>query len=126
MSPTLVVRDGGPALALGSAGSNRLRSAILQSLVSVMDCGMEVHDAVERSRLHLQGGVLDVEGGVSDEVCAALEADGHRLNRWAEHNLYFGGVSAVAATDAGLAGAGDPRRGGGAAGVTDDGEVILL
>lgn len=126
MAPTIAVRDGHPALVLGSAGSNRLRSAILQSLVSVVDCGLDVRSAVDRPRLHLQGDVLDVEGGVSDAVCAALAADGHALNRWASANLYFGGVSAVTSGKAGLAGAADPRRGGGAAAVTDAGEVITL
>ncbi len=124
MSPTIVVRDGRPVLALGSAGSNRLRSAIAQSLVSVIDCGMDVDAAVRRPRLHLQGGVLDVEGGVDATICGTLAEEGYTLNRWGAANLYFGGVSAVSSSDDGLDGAGDPRRGGGVAFVTDDGEVI--
>jgi len=123
MAPTLVIRRGEPALALGSAGSNRLRSAILQTLVSVMDAGCDVADAVNRARVHPEDGAVDVEFGVSDAVCASLEADGHTLRRWDHRNLFFGGVSAVTNHDGRLAGAGDPRRGGAAAVVTADGEV---
>lgn len=123
MSPTLVIRDSEPALALGSAGSNRLRSAILQTLVSVMDGGLDVASAVDRARVHPEDGRVDVEFGVPEEVCAALERDGHVLRRWDHRNLFFGGVSAVTRRDGVLSGAGDPRRGGAAAIVTADGEV---
>ena len=47
---------------------------------------------------------MDVEGGVPEAAVAALAADGHRLRRWGEMNLFFGGVSA--------AGAGRGRPGG--------------
>ena len=39
MAPTMALRDGRPEVALGSAGSNRIRSAILQTLLAVMDHG---------------------------------------------------------------------------------------
>jgi hypothetical protein len=57
---------------------------------------------------------------------AALEADGHRLRRWGELNLFFGGVGVAGREAGGLGGAGDPRRGGAAAGVTASGEVFDL
>src|SRR5919197_2420454 len=40
MAPTVVLRDGKPEVALGSAGSNRIRSAILQTILNVVDRGM--------------------------------------------------------------------------------------
>ena len=90
-------------LALGSAGSNRLRSAILQAVVSIVDGRMTAAEAVRRPRIHPEGDGVDVEGGVPDDVVAALAADGHGLRRWGEMNLFFGGVS-IAATRAGRAG----------------------
>jgi len=126
MAPTLVLRGGEPVVALGSAGSNRLRSAILQSVVSLVDGGLGIAQAVRRPRVHPEGDGLDVEGGVPDAAVAALVADGHRLRRWGAMNLFFGGVGMAGRERAGLAGAGDPRRGGGAAGVTRSGEVIEL
>jgi gamma-glutamyltranspeptidase/glutathione hydrolase len=126
MAPTVVLRDGEPVLALGSAGSNRLRSAILQTLVSVVDGGMTASQAVRRPRVHPEGEGLDVEGGVPDEALAALAADGHDLRRWSEANLFFGGVSMARRANGILEAAGDPRRGGAAAAVTASGEVIDL
>lgn len=126
MAPTLLVRDGAPLAALGSAGSNRLRSAILQTVVNFVDRGMSVAEAIDLPRVHAEGETLDVEGGVADAVAEALAADGHTLNRWRDRNLFFGGVSAVGYGPDGLTGAGDPRRGGAAAGVTASGDVIDL
>lgn len=126
MAPTLLLRDGEPVLAIGSAGSNRLRSAILQTLVSIVDGGRDLPDAVARPRVHPEGGGVDVEGGVPEAACAGLEADGHVLRRWGDMNLFFGGVGAVGRRDGSLEGAGDPRRGGAAAGVTRAGEVVEL
>ncbi len=126
MAPSLVLRDGEPVIALGSAGSNRLRSAILQTLVSMVDGGMAASEAVRRPRVHPEGDGVDVEGGVPEEAVAALVADGHRLRRWGEMNLFFGGVSVAGRGRDGLEGAGDPRRGGGAAAVTRAGDVITL
>lgn len=126
MAPTLMLRGGEPVLALGSAGSNRLRSAILQTVVNIVDAHMTAAEAVRRPRVHPEGDGVDIEGGVPDAVAAALAADGHGLRRWGEMNLFFGGVSIAGRGAAGLEGAGDPRRGGAAAAVTRSGEVIDL
>jgi len=126
MAPTLVLRRGEPLVALGSAGSNRLRSAILQTVTNIVDLGMDLPAAVARPRVHPEGDGADVEGGVAEAVAAALEADGHALRRWGAMNLFFGGVAVAGAGPSGLSGAGDPRRGGAAAGVTRAGEVVDL
>ena len=126
MAPTLLLRDGEPLLALGSAGSNRLRSAILQTMVSVIDGDLGCARAVARPRVHPEGDGVDVEGGVPEAAIAALAADGHRLRRWGAANLFFGGVGAAGRGTGGLEAAGDFRRGGAAAGVTAAGQVIDL
>src|SRR5260370_28316863 len=113
MAPSLVLKDGRPRLVLGSAGSVRLRGAILQVVVSVIARGLGVEEAVDAPRIHLEDGTLHVEGGGSDDDAAALDVAGWNLVRWKRRNLYFGGVSAVEVRDDGtLAAAGDPRRGG--------------
>ena len=116
MAPTVVLRDGAPELVLGSAGSNRLRSAILQTILGVVDEGLSAQDAVDRARLHYEGGIVDAEPGVDPEALEALERDGWRVQRWRERNLYFGGVQAAARDreTGALTGGGDPRRGGAA------------
>jgi gamma-glutamyltranspeptidase / glutathione hydrolase len=111
MSPTVTIAGGAPELALGSGGSNRIRSAILQTLVAVVDGGLDVAEAVRSPRLHFEDGVLYAEPGAN---LAGLEDAGHAISRFRELNLFFGGVHAVRrdpATGA-LAGGGDPRRGG--------------
>ena len=126
MAPVVALRDGVPEVCLGAAGSNRLRSAITQTLVSIVDDGMGVAAAAARPRVHPEGGGLDVEGGVSSAICAALEGAGHTLRRWDAANLFFGGVSAVTHRAGIMDGAGDPRRGGGAYAALANGEVERL
>jgi gamma-glutamyltranspeptidase/glutathione hydrolase len=108
MSPTVVRRDGIAELVLGSGGSNRIRSAILQTVVNVVDRGMGVQDAVSAPRVHFEDGVVYAEPGID---LAGVEATGHTVSRFRAPNLFFGGVQAVAAGDP-PAGGGDPRRGG--------------
>ena len=110
MAPTVVLRGGEPELALGSAGSNRIRSAILQTIVRVIDERLPVRDAVEAPRIHFEDGVVYAEPGIE---IGAVEASGHALARFGAPNLFFGGVQAVAREPGGrFGGAGDPRRGG--------------
>jgi gamma-glutamyltranspeptidase/glutathione hydrolase len=114
MAPTVVLRDGRPEVALGSAGSNRIRSAIIQTILAVVDHGLPAQDAVSSPRLHVEGEVAEAEPGVDAEALDRLERGGWTVRRWAERNLFFGGVQAVARnTRTGeLTGGGDPRRGG--------------
>jgi gamma-glutamyltranspeptidase/glutathione hydrolase len=116
MAPTVVLRDGSVEIALGSAGSNRIRSAVLQSMLNVIDHGMEAQQAVEAPRIHYEEGVVEAEPGVDPDALEALERDGWTVHRWREKNLYFGGAQAVARDreTGALSGGGDPRRGGAA------------
>jgi gamma-glutamyltranspeptidase / glutathione hydrolase len=112
MSPTAVLRDGGPELVLGSAGSNRIRSAILQTIIRVIDDGLEAGEAVRAPRVHFEDGVVYVEPGIDTR---ALERAGRAISPFRELNLFFGGVQAVARDRQGrFSGGGDPRRGGAA------------
>ncbi len=112
MSPTVVLRDGAPELVLGSAGSNRIRSAILQTIIRVIDDGLEAGDAVQAPRVHFEDGVVYAEPGIDTD---ALERAGRAIARFSELNLFFGGVQAAERDRSGrLSGGGDPRRGGAA------------
>ncbi|MGN6695514.1 MAG: gamma-glutamyltransferase family protein [Aquihabitans sp.] len=109
MSPTFVLApDGEVELALGSGGSKRIRSALLQVLTVTIDDGTPLDEAVLAPRIHWDADHLEVEPGLSPAVLAALEA-AQPVNVWPAPSMYFGGVHAVAP---GRAGAGDPRRGG--------------
>jgi gamma-glutamyltranspeptidase / glutathione hydrolase len=111
MAPTMVLADGSPRLVLGSAGSNRIRSAILQVIVGVLDRGLDAQAAIDAARLHAEDGVVYVEPDVDT---AELEEQERTLVRFAAPSLFFGGAQAVVRDPASgaLEGAGDPRRGG--------------
>jgi gamma-glutamyltranspeptidase / glutathione hydrolase len=112
MAPTIVLRDGTAELAVGSAGSNRIRSAILQTIIRVIDDGLEAQASVEAPRVHFEDGVVYTEPGIDT---AALERAGRSLGPFRERNLFFGGAQAAARDRAGcFSGGGDPRRGGAA------------
>jgi gamma-glutamyltranspeptidase/glutathione hydrolase len=112
MSPTVLLRDGRPELAVGSAGSNRIRSAILQTILRCVDERMSAQDAVRAPRIHYEDGVVFAEPGID---VAALERAGRTIRRFRAPNLFFGGAQAAERhSDGGFSGGGDPRRGGAA------------
>ncbi|MGI8756630.1 MAG: gamma-glutamyltransferase [Acidimicrobiales bacterium] len=109
MSPTFLLDPGGGvALALGSGGSKRIRSALLQVITAVVDHGVDLAEAIEAPRLHWDTDHTEAEPGHAPSVLDAVAALGP-VNTWPTASMYFGGVHAVAP---GRAGAGDPRRGG--------------
>jgi gamma-glutamyltranspeptidase / glutathione hydrolase len=110
MAPTVVLRDGEVELVLGSAGSNRIRSALLQTVIGVVDRGLDARAAVEAPRLHFEDGVLFAEPGIELD---GLDPELPTV-RFGALNLFFGGVQAALRRGHELSGAGDPRRGGAA------------
>jgi len=113
MSPTIALRDGRLELGLGSGGSNRIRSAITQTIVRSLGDGLDLAAAVAAPRLHFEAGTVQCEPGIDPDALESLAAAGYEIVRWREPNLFFGGVHAVSAGPNGtLVGAGDPRRGG--------------
>jgi gamma-glutamyltranspeptidase/glutathione hydrolase len=113
MTPAIILHNGRPRLVVGSGGSIRIRSAILQTLSNLLDYHMGLHEAVNAPRVHLQGDVLQCEAGYDPAAVDELEAWGYRLNRWSARSIYFGGAHSVSrASDGRLVAAGDERRGG--------------
>jgi len=113
MTPTIISLPDGGQLALGSGGSNRIRSAILQVLTNLLEFGMDLEQAVRAPRLHLERDHLNVETGFSDAALAALQLEWPGVEQWPGTNLFFGGVHAVELMcDGKFRAAGDPRRGG--------------
>jgi gamma-glutamyltranspeptidase/glutathione hydrolase len=113
MTPAIVEAADGSLHALGSGGSNRIRTAIFQVLVNRLILGLDGEAAVEAPRVHFEKGRLDVEcadgRADADALCAAFEDS----VRWPDRSLYFGGVHSVERSAEGhFAGAGDPRREG--------------
>ena len=111
MSPSIVLKDGKPALVIGTGGSSRIRTAILQVMINMIGHGMVLESAVTYPRLHWEANHLQVEPGLLGYETFSYE--GSSVTFWKEKNMYFGGTHCVAAKEDGrLMGAGDPRRTG--------------
>lgn len=112
MSPVIVLKNSHPVMALGSGGSTRLRSAILQVLSNVIDFDMPLVEAVQALRIHFEDGVLQLEGEISSQVASELTRLGYQVNSWPDKSMYFGGVHAVGLVGGRSTPVGDTRRGG--------------
>jgi gamma-glutamyltranspeptidase/glutathione hydrolase len=114
MAPTIILEPDGTVIALGTGGSNRIRTAILQVAVNLIDHGMSLEDAVTAPRLHLEKcGTLSFEPGLPEAAQAAFLALEDKAHAWPQSSMFFGGVHAARRFgDGGVEGAGDPRRGG--------------
>ncbi len=114
MAPTIILEPDGTAIALGTGGSNRIRTAILQVAVNLLDHGMSLEDAVTAPRLHLEkSGTLSFEPGLPEAAQTAFLALEDKAHAWPQSSMFFGGVHAARRFgDGGVEGAGDPRRGG--------------
>ena len=115
MTPAIVLKNEQPCLVMGSGGSARIRSAIMQVLSNLLDFGMNLPNTVQAARVHIENGVLQREAGFNEQAISELESLGYPVNRWQNRSLYFGGAHSVARmADGRLVGAGDERRGGAA------------
>ncbi len=113
MAPTLAITQAGDTVALGSGGSNRIRSAILQVLINLIDFDMEIGQAVEQPRVHFESDLLNIESGPSTSAIQALQKEFADIRCWPEKNLFFGGAHSVRRNhDGQFSGSGDSRRGG--------------
>ena len=114
MTPTIVLKDGKPFLALGSPGGPAIISTVLEVMVNVLDFGMNVQDAVNWPRFHHQWlpDVLSMETGYSPNTLALLESRGYKIRRVNAQ----GECAAILWEDGWLEGAADPRTEGTARG----------
>lgn len=111
MAPTIVLGADGVELVVGSAGSNRIRSAILQTIIGVVDHQLNAEQAIDAPRLHVESGVAYAEPGIELD---GLRAGPERVAPFRDLNLFFGGVQAAQRDPrtGELSGGGDRRRGG--------------
>jgi gamma-glutamyltranspeptidase / glutathione hydrolase len=119
MAPSVLHRPGRPSVVLGSGGSERIRSALVQVVAALVIDDLPLRDAVLAPRLHVSDGasgeVVQLEPGLERDAVADL-ASRWPVNEWTGTDLYFGGVHAV---DTAGTHVGDPRRGGVSAGTVE-------
>ena len=88
-TPTLVLRDGEPLLALGAPGGRRIISAVVQSLVNLIDFDFGVQFAVSAPRIHCEGPLTEVDGRMDRTTVDALARRGHSIKLHEENASSF-------------------------------------
>jgi gamma-glutamyltranspeptidase/glutathione hydrolase len=108
MSPTIVLKDGKPWLATGSPGGARIITATLQTLVDMIDFGMNPAEAAAAPRIHHQWAPdeLRVERGLSRDTVNLLTAKGHKV----AEKPTMGRTQTIQITPEGFWGYSDPRN----------------
>lgn len=108
MSPTIVMKDGAPLIALGSPGGSRIIGYTTQAIIGMIDWGMTPQEAAAIPNAVNRFGTYDVEEGTQAETLTdGLSAAGFEVNARA----LTSGLHIIAIGD-GLQGGADPRREG--------------
>jgi len=81
MSPTIVLKDGKLFMVLGSPGSSRIITTVANTLMGVVDYGMNIQEAVNAPRFHNQWvpDVLSMEEWFSPDTVKLLEQMGYKI-----------------------------------------------
>jgi gamma-glutamyltranspeptidase/glutathione hydrolase len=109
MSPTIVMKDGKPLLAIGSPGGSQIIGYVAQALIAYIDWNMPVEQIVAQPHLINRFGTYEIEAGTEAEKMAEpLKALGYEIKA-GEMNS---GLQAIELTPNGLVGSADPRREG--------------
>jgi len=113
MSPTMLFRDGELWMVTGSPGGNTIPGTVMQTIVDVVDFGMNIAEATSMPRIHqeMRSGVLRIERGFSPDTLRILAARGHEVAQ----DETIGSTQTLLRTEDGVEGAADPRRPGAAA-----------
>jgi gamma-glutamyltranspeptidase/glutathione hydrolase len=113
MAPSLILTDEGRSIVLGSGGSNRIRSAITQVIINLLDFNMTLEQAVSFPRIHFENELLSMEPGIDDSIADSIRNEFPKQQHWKNKNLFFGGTHCVMIESNGdYIGMGDERRGG--------------
>jgi len=112
MSPTIVLKDGKPWVVTGSPGGARIITTTLQTIVNMIDFGMNPAEAAAAPRFHHQWAPdeLRVERGISRDTIRLLEAKGHKV----VEKPTMGRTQTIQITNSGFYGYSDPRNPDGA------------
>ncbi len=111
MAPSILFKDGKPALVIGAPGGSNIPMGILQVILNVIDFGMPIIAAVDAPRMAATGNVIDLSHRIPQRVCDTLRDDGYEVLRSA-HSYVVGRPHAIHIDGDRLTGAADPAAGG--------------
>jgi len=106
--PTILLKEGKPFMAIGAPGGRAIQTAIVQTIVHVIDFEMDIQSAIEAPRITRETSEIQVDSRFSKELCDKLKEMGHQIanidkeiGNWArpvgimidpKKNLLYGGV----------------------------------
>lgn len=106
--PTILLKDGKPFIAIGAPGGRAIQTSIVQTIVHIIDFGMDIQSAIEAPRITREISELQLDSRFYKEVCDRLKEMGHKIayidkeiGNWArpvgividqEKNQLYGGV----------------------------------
>ena len=109
MSPTIVMKDGKPVLAIGSPGGSRIIGYVAKTIIAHLDWGMDIQQAISLPHLVNRFGTYDLEAGTAaEELATPLTNLGYKVNIRDLNS----GLHGIALTPTGLEGGADHRREG--------------
>ncbi|TCT03601.1 gamma-glutamyltransferase family protein [Aquabacter spiritensis] len=117
ITPTLLLRDGQPRAAIGGLGGTRILTAVMHTLLNVVDLGMTPVEAVDAPRFHAEGPWLELEARLTPGMGDYLTGKGWNLRpspRGYDRAFAIAHI-ALRHPDGRFAGGSDPRGGGGLA-----------
>jgi gamma-glutamyltranspeptidase/glutathione hydrolase len=116
MVPTIVFKDQKPFLIVGAPGGSVIISAVLQTILNVVDFGMSPVEAVAMSRIHCEGAIVHVEARLPEAVCRALQDMGHTVKQSPySYDPTIARAQAILVQKGSWQGGSDPRGDGGVA-----------
>jgi gamma-glutamyltranspeptidase/glutathione hydrolase len=124
MSPTIVTKDGKTVMVVGTPGGSRIITAVLHTIINVIDYGMNAQEAVDAPKFHQQWlpETTNVENfALSPDTRKILEGMGHKLGNPQPANhlaVILVGAPSLGGKPVGnnrFYGANDPRRNSGLA-----------
>ncbi len=83
MSPTIVTQNGQPVMVVGTPGGSRIITAVLETIMNVIDYGMNVQEAIDAPRFHQQWlpNTTNIERfAISPDTQRILEGMGHEFS----------------------------------------------
>ena len=117
MSPTIVLREGVPVMAVGAPGGTRIISCVAETILNHYEFGLPLYDSIAAVRFHHQWRPDEISmdaPGPGSETVLDLQARGYRVR--IEEDAVFCRVMATVRENAGFRGVSDPRDAGTAAG----------
>ncbi|MBH67672.1 MAG: gamma-glutamyltransferase [Rhodospirillaceae bacterium] len=116
MVPTIVFKEGQPVIIVGAIGGSVIISAVLQTIINIIDYGMSPMEAVSVPRIHCEGNLLHVEARIEGSQIAKLASFGHKVQKSPySFDPIMARAHVIALSDKGWRGGADPRSGGGIA-----------